>query len=78
MSTSRIVELGNAIQANTLRVDLHYSSQGLPTPSFDAEAPLEHDLPNDIQKCRQAVVEATDELHMLMLGPIQTVNWLRV
>lgn len=78
MASSRILELANSIQINTSIVDRHFSSHGIPTPSFDINTPLELDLPNDIAACRSAIIEATEELHSLMLGPIQTVNWLRV
>ena len=78
MSASRIVELGNSIQLNTLKLDIYYSSKGIPTPSFGIETPLEINLPDEFKACRQAVIEATDELHMLMLGPVHTVGWLRV
>ena len=78
MSSSRIVELGNSIQYNTLKIDLFFSFHGIPTPSFDVDTPLEIDLPDDIKACRATVLEATDELHSLILGPVQTVNWLRV
>lgn len=78
MTSSRILELANSIQTNTSKVDRHFSSRGIPTPSFDVETPLEMDLPDDIAACRLAILEATDELHLLMLGPVQTVNRLRV
>lgn len=78
MASSRILELANLIQINTSKVDQHFSAHGIPTPSFDIDTPLELDLPNDIAACRSTIIEATEELHSLMLGPIQTVNWLRV
>lgn len=78
MASSRILELANSIQVNTSKVDEYFSAHGIPTPSFDIDTPLELDLPNDIAACRSAIIEATEELHSLMLGPIQTVNWLRV
>ena len=78
MASSRIVELASSIQTNTSKVDQHFSSHGIPTPSFDIETPLEVDLPDEIAACRTAILEATDELHSLIMGPVQTVNWLRV
>ena len=78
MSSNRIVELSNSIQANTAKLDAFFSSHGIPTPSFGIETPLELELPDDIKSCRSTLLEATDELHTLVLGPIQTVNWLRV
>lgn len=78
MPSSRILQLANNIQTNTSIVDRHFSSHGIPTPSFDVETPLEVDLPHAIAVSRLAIIEATEELHQLMLGPVQTVNWLRV
>ena len=78
MSPNRIVELTQKIQYSTVIIDDHFTTNGLPTPSFDVETPLEIDLPSAVKEHRQAVLEATEELHMLMLGPMQTVGWLRV
>ena len=78
MATSTIMGLANAIQTNTSIVDQYFSSHGIPTPSFDIETPLELHLPDDIASCRTAIIEATEELQMLMLGPVGTVDLLRV
>lgn len=78
MATSTIMGLANAIQTNTSKVDQYFSSHGIPTPSFDIETPLELHLPDDIALCRTAIIEATEELQMLMLGPVGTVDLLRV
>lgn len=78
MASSRIVKLANSIQANTSKLDQHFSSHGIPTPSFDIETPLKIDLPDDLAACRMAIIEATDELQSLILGPVSTVNELRV
>lgn len=78
MASNRIVELANSIQTNTAKLDQHYSSHGIPTPSFDIETPLKIDLPSDLAACRMAIIEATDELQSLILGPVSTVNELRV
>ena len=77
MPGARIVELANSIQLNTLKYNHHLSSRGIPSPSFSVETPLSVDLPDDIAECRAAILEATDELHSLALGPVQHVNWLR-
>ena len=78
MSSSRIVSLSQTIAYHTAIIDEHYTTNGLPTPTFDVEMPLEVDLPSSIKRHRQAVLEATEELHSLMLGPLQLVNRLRV
>lgn len=78
MASNRITELANSIQTNTSELDQYFSSHGIPTPSFDIETPLEIDLPDDIEACRVAILEATDELHSLIMGPVQMINELKV
>lgn len=67
---SRIVHLASIIAENTTTIDRHLVAEGLPCPAFDAEEPpgLLDDM--RIASARQAVLEATDELHSLMKGPI--------
>jgi hypothetical protein len=65
-----MAELSLLIATNTANIDMHLASKGLPTPSFDASQP-DHLLNDDeLAESRRAVLEATDELHALMLGPI--------
>lgn len=70
MTISRIAQLASIIAENTAIIDRHLVAEGLPCPAFDAKEPP--DLLNDrkIAPARQAVIEATDELHSLMIGPI--------
>lgn len=70
MATTRIGELASIIESNTAELDGYLSSRGLPTPSFEDAAPkfLEE---KPVAACRQAILEATDELHSLMLGPFE-------
>lgn len=70
---SRIVELASIINTNTATVDKYITSAGLPTPSFTIETPPQLQFPADVAKARDAVVEATDELQTLMLGPMRTI-----
>lgn len=74
MPSSRIAELASVIQIETSRVDEFFSSQGIPAPSFDVDAPLGFVLPDDIAASREIILEATDELHSLMQGPIELLN----
>jgi hypothetical protein len=71
--TTRITELAAIIQSNTIKFDEYINSHGLPTPSFGIETPPQLFLPEDIAAARTAVVEAIDELHALMLGPMPTI-----
>ena len=70
---SRIIQLASTIAANTKRYDEYVSSNGLPSPSFNAKTPLKLELSDDIVQANNAVIEATSELHGLMLGPLDTV-----
>ena len=67
---SRIAELASLIQHHTLKVEDYISSQGLPSPSFDIGTPAQLQFPEAIAESQNKVIEATDELHSLMLGPI--------
>ncbi|KAH3967279.1 hypothetical protein HBI24_208500 [Parastagonospora nodorum] len=71
MSTSRMIQLATTISKNAEVVDSYLNSRDLPTPSFDAECPerLLFGHGEEIDGARQAVVDATDELQALMLGP---------
>ena len=70
MAASRMAELALLIATNTANIDTHLASKGLPTPSFDANQPAHLLNDNELAAARRAVLEATDELHALMLGPI--------
>ena len=73
MATSRIAELASIIQTNTAKLETQYISSGLALPAFDA-ARLMLSLPPEIASYRTAVLEATDELHSLIKGPIEIVT----
>lgn len=69
MATSRIAELASIIKENTSLVESYFASNGIPTPTFDTDASPKNLLEAAIAKPRQAILEATDELHALMQGP---------
>lgn len=69
MAASRISELAALIAANAAIVDGHLASEGLPSPSFSPDTPVHLFARSNITEARQAILEATDELHALMLGP---------
>ena len=70
MAGSRIAELASLIAESTADIDRHLADEGHPTPSFDADQPS--DLLNDskLATSRRNIIEATDELHALMIGPV--------
>ena len=66
MPPSRIVELASIISSNTSLVDEYISAHDLPPLSFE---PNGSSLPDGILSAQTAILEATDELNALMLGP---------
>lgn len=70
---TRIAELASIIQFNAMIVDQFISSKDLPTPSFGIKTPPELDLPAKIVASQSLVIEAMDELHALLLGPMETI-----
>lgn len=75
MPPSRIAELASIISSNTSQVDDYISARGLPPLSFEPNASLKPDtLPHDIQSAQNAILEATDELNALILGPEGTLR----
>ena len=70
MPPSRIAELASIISSNTSQVDDYISTHGLPPLSFEPNDSLKPDrLPDGILAAQNAIVEATDELNALMIGP---------
>ena len=67
MATTRIAELSSLIAINTANIDEHLARNGLPSPSFEPSGTSLSD--EKIAASRQIILEATDELHALMLGP---------
>ena len=74
MATSRIGELAAIIATNTRQLDTYLAKQGLPSPSFDPNSPAGLLLSSDVIAYRQAILDATDELHALMQGPIDILT----
>ncbi len=69
MSLSRIRELASIISDKTADIDMKVESAGLCTPSFKPTSSTS--LIDDILgESRQSLLEATEELHALMLGPV--------
>ncbi|KAG8527118.1 uncharacterized protein KY384_008547 [Bacidia gigantensis] len=72
MKTSRVSQLVCSISSNTATVEAYLESQGLPSPSFNVDAPRDLGIPpdaNDIEDARRAALEATIELQDLLQGP---------
>ena len=71
---TRISELASLISHGTTILSDFYGLQGRPHPSFAADGPLTLDLPNDIDQTRNTILEATSELHSLLLGPFGMIH----
>ena len=67
-------ELAAIIATNTRQLDAYFAKEGLPSPSFDQNSPAGLLLNSDVVGYRQAILDATDELHALMQGPIDILS----
>jgi len=63
-----LTEIAEGILAGAKRLDGYTSSKGLPFTSF-ANNTLS-DLPDDIEDCRKALVDSTQEFKQLVHGPV--------
>ena len=70
--THRITELAAIVPRDTEQIGSYLSQNNLASPSFDIDAFL--DWPEVLRSARKAVVEATQELNSLMLGPKKAVK----
>ncbi|KAL9106098.1 MAG: hypothetical protein Q9227_008843 [Pyrenula ochraceoflavens] len=74
---SRIAALANTIQDHTTILEAHFKSCGF-TPSFGIHNPPSIQLPDDVALSRNTVLEASDELQMLIQGPMGFLTSLHV
>lgn len=73
MPPNRIAELATIIHNETLKVDAYLTLEKLPTPSFEVSCPSRLPLPLHIQAAQEAILEATDELTVLIQGPMRSI-----
>ena len=71
-SDDRLVQLAQSVLGATESISQRLHERDLPQPSFDADAPRE--LPVELETARQQVLDATQELHQLLLGPAELVH----
>lgn len=69
---SRIVALADTIHKSVAELQAVLDSKGLPAPSF-AEDASPDPLPSEAQKAQDAVLDATAELHDILLEPTALV-----
>lgn len=67
-NTPRIVELAAQISTSVAQLQEQLSAGGLPTPSFDESFPGTY--PANVTQLRDAVLDASAELHELLLDPL--------
>lgn len=70
---SRIVQLARIISTCVAKIDNALVENGLPSPSFDENAPVAH-LPSEISDAQDMVLDATAELHDLLLEPLHLIK----
>jgi len=70
-TTPRIVELAAKISASVAELQALLSAQKWPSPSFDEDSPER--LPPNAFHLQDAVLDATAELHELLMDPIRMV-----
>ena len=70
MTSTRIAELAVRIKENTFKVDEYMRCNGLPSPTFDEDGPVDFKIQSrEIQEARAIAIDSTLELHQLLLGP---------
>lgn len=67
-TTARMIELAATISNSVAKLHEILSAKGLPSPSFDEDAPTS--LPKEASDAQDAVLDATSELHDLLLDPL--------
>ena len=72
MASGTVSQYLSQIEENTKKYLEYFKSRGLPEPSYDAGDGLDprQPPPSDIVASRDAAIEAADELHHLLLGPL--------
>ncbi|KIW27721.1 uncharacterized protein PV07_07432 [Cladophialophora immunda] len=74
---SHMQDLSQQISAATSILTDFLSSNGLPEPSFRADAPLDvPSMPEDVQVARRNLREAAQELYILATYPSEYLRWL--
>lgn len=67
---TRLSKLAAIISDSASEIDSFLVSRHLPNLTFDADGSSKALLDTDLATPRQALLEATDELHALLLGPV--------
>lgn len=68
----RIVELAAQIRSSVSELQERLAAQGLPTPSWDEDGA--QSLPTDVSGLQDAVLDASAELHEILLDPLLLIG----
>ena len=71
-SVSRLRQLADTISASVRKIEEGLSAKGIATPSFDQDASF--NIPLELSTDHDAVLDATAELHDLLLEPLNLVH----
>ncbi|KAK8024992.1 sterigmatocystin 8-O-methyltransferase [Apiospora arundinis] len=71
-SDARLFSLANAISASVSKMQDLLSARGIPPPSFDQDSNF--NLPMEVAEERDVVLDATAELHDLLLDPLNLIH----
>jgi hypothetical protein len=74
----RIIQLARTIRTDVVKIDAALAANDLPSPSIAEDVPLGY-LSSDILDAQDAVLDATAELHDLLLEPLhltQKHSWV--
>ena len=73
---SRLLALARLITAEAEKLDAYLRKNETLQPGFGVDAPADFPpLPPEIQRSRQAIVHASQELGSLVRGPRESVRW---
>ena len=72
MASSRIRDLAAIISSSTVTIHNFLASRDLPFPSFEPDATSP--LPEELAEVQDAVLDATSELHDLLMPPINALH----
>lgn len=74
---SLLVELSQIIATETAKVDNYLRANDIAFPSFEPDGYADFPrLQEEIQKSRQEIIRATQELKDLVVGPTESVRWM--
>ncbi|KAF2229480.1 S-adenosyl-L-methionine-dependent methyltransferase [Viridothelium virens] len=68
-SSAELLKLTNELHSKVSRLHQHVQENSLKWTSFDIASEWEVPLPHSLQTVREEAIEATEELHALLLGP---------